>query len=93
MRLQDRRAVRRLQHPVLGEHRRRHRSWKKDSANLGSDALWRKKESAACALEILDENGVLIVSRGTGTTIGYDEEQCRTSVRELAKKFYAAVQP
>lgn len=66
--------------------------WEKDSSvNLGSDARWRTKSIAACALEILDENSVLIVSRSSGAAV--DEEQCRGSVRELAKKFYAAVQP
>lgn len=58
---------------------------------LGSDARWRAKATAACALEILDENGVLTVSRSSNTPV--DEELCRGSVRELAKKFFAAVQP
>jgi hypothetical protein len=45
----------------------------------------------ACGLEVLDENAVLTVLRTSDTTI--NEEQCRDSVRDLAKKFYAAVQP
>jgi hypothetical protein len=70
----------------------RTKSWQQDNGvNVGSEARWRDKSTAACALEILDENGVLIVSRANGTTL--DEEQCRGSVRELAKKFFAAVQP
>lgn len=73
------------------EHRK---DWEKASGvDLGSDARWREKSIAACGLEILDENGVLTVARTSGTATGFDEEQCRGSVRELAKKFFAAVQP
>jgi hypothetical protein len=39
------------------------------------------------ALEVLDENAVLTIMRSDA-----EGEQCRASVRELAKKFYAAVQ-
>jgi hypothetical protein len=68
-------------------------AWEKDSGgvNLGSDVRWRTKSIGACALEILAENVVLTVASSHGTAV--DEEQCRGSVRELAKKFHAAVQP
>ncbi|WP_143115938.1 hypothetical protein [Lentzea xinjiangensis] len=67
-------------------------SWEQDSGvRLGSDARWRTAHAAACSLEILDANGVMIVTHTDDTTI--DEKQCRASVRELAKKFFAAVQP
>ncbi len=70
----------------------RTKSWEQDSGvELGTDARWRANSTAACSLEILDENGVVIVTRADGTTI--DQEQCRGSVREFAKKFFAAVQP
>ncbi|MGW6935276.1 hypothetical protein ACWGE0_34810 [Lentzea sp. NPDC054927] len=58
---------------------------------IGSDARWQEKHSTACGLEVLDENAVLTVIRTSDATI--DEEQCRVAVRELAKKFFAAVQP
>ncbi|NKE55579.1 hypothetical protein FXN61_01555 [Lentzea sp. PSKA42] len=68
------------------------KTWEKASGvNLGSDARWRAKHPTACGLEVLDENAVLSVIRNSSTAI--DEEQCRGSVRELAQKFYAAVQP
>ncbi|SMD08475.1 hypothetical protein [Lentzea albidocapillata] len=64
-------------------------SWEQDSGvNIGSDARWRAAQASACALEVLDENAVLTIMRS-----GTEGEQCRASVRELAKKFYAAVQP
>lgn len=70
----------------------RSKDWEKASGvNLGSDARWRAKHPTACGLEVLDENAVLTVIRNSETAI--DEEQCRTAVRELAKKFFAAVQP
>lgn len=63
-------------------------SWEKDGGvKIGSDARWREERAPDCALEVLDENAVLVVIR-TG-----EGEQCRASVRELAQKFYAAVQP
>ncbi|MDX3657630.1 hypothetical protein PV646_09975 [Streptomyces sp. ID05-26A] len=65
-------------------------SWEKDSGvAVGSDVRWRDAQASACALEALDENAVLTVVRSGSA----ESEQCRTSVRELAKKFYAAVQP
>jgi hypothetical protein len=67
-------------------------SWEQDTGvKIGSDARWRTKSSAACALEVLDENAVLTVLRSSNTAL--NDEQCRGSVRDLAKKFYAAVQP
>jgi len=70
----------------------RTKAWEQDGGvKLGSDARWRTANPAACALEILDENGVMIVGHAAGTAI--DQEQCRGSVREFAKKFFAAVQP
>ncbi|MGW4208003.1 hypothetical protein ACWEIJ_08435 [Lentzea sp. NPDC004789] len=72
----------------------RTQAWEKDiGANLGSDARWRTKSPAACALEILDQNGVLTVANSSNSSTGFDEQQCRTTVRELAKKFFGAVQP
>ncbi|GLY48384.1 hypothetical protein [Lentzea sp. NBRC 102530] len=65
-------------------------SWEKDGGvGIGSDARWREPRASACALEALDENAVLTVA----LTGGAEGEQCRTAVRELAKKFYAAMQP
>ena len=65
-------------------------SWEKDDgAGVGSDARWRAPRASDCALEALDENAVLTVA----LTGGQEGERCRASVRELAKEFYAAVQP
>jgi hypothetical protein len=61
---------------------------------LGSDARWRDNDTTGCTLEILDDNAVLTAHSGsrTSTTDGRNE-QCRGPVRELARQFYAAVQP
>lgn len=70
----------------------RTKSWQQDgSVKLGSGGRWRDRSAAGCALEVLDENAVLTVLRSSNTTV--NDEQCRDSVRELAKKFYAAAQP
>ncbi|KJK49293.1 hypothetical protein UK23_14555 [Lentzea aerocolonigenes] len=70
----------------------RTKAWEKDGGvKLGSDARWREEGIGGCALEILDDNIVLTVASGNGTAV--DQEQCRATVRGLAKKFFAAVQP
>ncbi|WP_394614876.1 hypothetical protein JNUCC0626_34255 [Lentzea sp. JNUCC 0626] len=64
--------------------------WDRDSStNVGSEARWRETRASACALEALDENAVLTVA----LTGGAEGEQCRATVRDLAKRFYAAMQP
>ncbi|MFD4671812.1 hypothetical protein ACFWNN_18915 [Lentzea sp. NPDC058450] len=62
--------------------------WDEEGAGIGSIARWREARDSACAMEALDENAVLTVAQ-----TGVGGEQCRTSVRALAKKFYSAVQP
>ncbi|MEV6240700.1 hypothetical protein [Lentzea sp. NPDC051838] len=70
----------------------RTKTWERDtSVNIGSDARWRAKSTTACTLEVLDGNGVLTVGRVSDTSV--DQELCRAAVRDLAKKFFVAVQP
>jgi hypothetical protein len=67
---------------------------KDSSLNLGSDVRWKRDDTTGCTLEILDENAV--VSAGSSNPKAPTDgktEQCRGRVRELAKQFYAAVQP
>ncbi|XVV04499.1 hypothetical protein ACQPW3_03520 [Actinosynnema sp. CA-248983] len=67
---------------------------KDQSLNLGSDARWKREVTTGCTLEILDENAVVSAHSGsTKTLVDGDDEQCHGPVRELAKQFYAAVQP
>ncbi|MGZ3143785.1 hypothetical protein ACVDFE_17670 [Lentzea chajnantorensis] len=62
--------------------------------NLGSDARWKSDDINGCTLEILDENAVVRVdSSNRKTPTAGNNEQCHGPVRELAKQFYAAVQP
>jgi len=64
------------------------------SLNVGSDVRWRQGDTTDCTLEILDENAV--VSVGSSDPKAFSEgnaEQCRGPARELAKQFYAAIQP
>lgn len=67
---------------------------KDTGVTVGSDARWKREDSNGCTIEILDENA--IVSAGSSNnkvpTPG-NNEQCRGPVRELAKQFFAAVQP
>ncbi|MFI9816846.1 hypothetical protein [Saccharothrix variisporea] len=67
---------------------------KDSSVDLGSDARWRDNDTTGCTLEILDDNAVLIAHSGSRTSLADGRnEQCRGPVRELARQFYAAVQP
>lgn len=67
----------------------------KDSGlDLGSDVRWKRDDTTGCTLEILDENAV--VSAGSSNPKAPADgktEECRGRARELAKQFYAAVQP
>lgn len=67
---------------------------KDSSVNLGSDARWKRDDTNGCTLDILDENAVVSASSSNRKTLtAGNNEQCHGPVRELAKQFYAAVQP
>lgn len=64
------------------------------SLDLGSDVRWKRDDTTGCTLEILDENAVVSASSGNPKAPADGKtEQCRERARELAKQFYAAVQP
>jgi hypothetical protein len=67
---------------------------KDSSVHLGSDVRWKPDDTTGCTLEILDENAVVSADSGNGKFVTDGNiEQCRGPVRELARQFYAAVQP
>ncbi|MEO6088276.1 MAG: hypothetical protein ABIQ18_34700 [Umezawaea sp.] len=67
---------------------------KDSSVNLGSDVRWKRDDTTGCTLEILDENAVVSAGSSNPKVLTDGKtEQCRGPARELAKQFYAAVQP
>jgi hypothetical protein len=67
---------------------------KDSSLNLGSDVRWGRDDTTGCTLEILDENAVVSVGSSDRKAVTDGKtELCRGPARELAKQFFAAVQP
>lgn len=65
-----------------------------DSAvDIGEVARWKKSSVAGCELEVLDENAILVTYYNPHTDGDPRDEKCRDRARDLARKFYSAVQP
>ncbi|WP_093150430.1 hypothetical protein [Saccharopolyspora antimicrobica] len=63
---------------------------------VGSAAHWtRFVEGGGCTIQILDENAVITATYYDPPAGDFDprSEECRGGAREVARKFYAAVQP
>lgn len=66
---------------------------KETGVRFGSEARW-TAPGASCFLQVLDENVVMIFSYNSGKKDNDPRsEQCREGARDIATKFYAAVQP
>lgn len=61
---------------------------------VGEQAKWQNaKDNDSCSLVILDANAVLMLDHKPSDKLNPKSEECRGRLKELARTFYAVVQP
>ncbi|MDA3646047.1 hypothetical protein LZ318_05700 [Saccharopolyspora indica] len=65
------------------------------SVDFGAEAHWTRFIEDTCTLEVLDENAVITATYHNPRARDKDprSSECRDGARDVARKFYAAVQP